>query len=91
MALALERADDAQFVLGIDASEHARLLDDRIELGVVHGPHLDFGGGPRPRLVDFQLAAIASAVAGWSPVIITERMCACLATATAATRPASQH
>ena len=34
VALALQRAHDAQLVLGIDAGEHAHLLDDRIELGI---------------------------------------------------------
>ena len=37
VALALERRDDAQLVLGIDAREYAHVLDDGIERGVVHG------------------------------------------------------
>ena len=52
VALALERADDPQLVLGIDAGEHAHLLDDRVELGVAHGAQLGAGHEPRARLED---------------------------------------
>ena len=56
MALALQRADDAQLVFGIDAGEHAHVLDDGIELGVVHGAQLGAGDDPRAGLEDVQFA-----------------------------------
>ena len=48
--------DDAQLVLGIDAGEHAHVLDDGVELGVAHGAQLGAGDDPRAGLEDVELA-----------------------------------
>ena len=45
-----------QLVLGIDAGEHAHLLDDGVELGIVHGAQFGAGHEPRARLEDRQFA-----------------------------------
>jgi hypothetical protein len=55
VALALERAHDAQLVLRVDAGEHPHLLDDRVELAIRHGAQLGAGDEPRSRLEYLQL------------------------------------
>ena len=56
MALALQRPDDTQLVFGIDAGEYAHVLDNGIELRIVHVAQFGTGDGPRPGLEDVEFA-----------------------------------